>query len=267
MSAERGTALVTGASSGIGAAYAARLAAQGWNTVLVARRAERLDDLAERLRADHEVTVETHVADLADPADVARVAQRLAAGDIGFLVNSAGINGYGPFVDLDTELMAKVVQVNVVALTALTRAAVEAMLERGQGTVVNIASQLAFAGSLPPDPLPQRSVYAGTKGYVTTFTRTLAAELADSPLRVQVLCPGLTATEFHLSRGEEPVAGRAEKVHDEGGMPVEEVVDASLAALESDDVICVPGLPDTSPVESFVCSELALRTATRPVES
>ncbi|CAM5335275.1 SDR family NAD(P)-dependent oxidoreductase [Streptomyces fumanus] len=260
MSTRHGTALVTGASSGIGAAYAGRLAAAGWDTVLVARRAQRLDDLAGRLREETGTTVETLVADLSDPDDLTRVAERAAGEDIGFLLNNAGINGYGPFAELEPDLMAKVLTVNVVAVTALTRAVVPAMLERGRGTVVNVASQLAFAGSLPPGPLPQRAVYGGTKGYVVTFTRTLAAELAGSPLRVQVLCPGLTATEFHRSRGEAPVAGREQTVHDEGGMPVDQVVHASLAALDAGQVVCVPGLDDPAPVEALAQAELTLRT-------
>ncbi|MFD7712541.1 SDR family NAD(P)-dependent oxidoreductase [Streptomyces sp. NPDC059786] len=263
--ARRGTALVTGASSGIGAAYAARLAAQGWDTVLVARRAQRLEDLAGRLRAETGTAVDVVVADLSDPGDLARVAERAAAGDIGFLLNNAGINGYGPFAELEPELLVKILNVNVLAVTALTRAVVTGMLERGGGTVVNVASQLAFAGNLPPHPLPERAVYAGTKGLVVTFTRTLAAELAGTPLRIQVLCPGLTATEFHLSRGVAPVPGREQAVHEEGGMPVEQVVDASLAALAEGRVVCVPGLADPALVDGLSAAELAIRTsAARP---
>ncbi|MFD5042052.1 SDR family NAD(P)-dependent oxidoreductase [Streptomyces sp. NPDC058377] len=122
-------------------------------------------------------------------------------------------------------------------------------------------------GSLPPRPLPERAVYAGTKGFVVTFTRTLAAELWNSPLRLQVLCPGLTATEFHLSRGEVPVGGREQAVHADGGMPVDQVVDASLAALEDGRVVCVPGLSNTAPLEDLAATELAIRTAARDSRS
>ncbi|MGP2440378.1 SDR family NAD(P)-dependent oxidoreductase [Streptomyces sp. JW3] len=261
MTAERGTALVTGASSGIGAAYARRLAARGWDTVLVARRAQRLDDLALRLREETGTEVETLVADLSAPADLARVARRAAGDDIGFLLNNAGINGYGPFARLEPELLTKVLGVNVLAVTALTRAVVPAMLDRGRGTVVNVASQLAFAGALPPHPLPERAVYGGTKGYVVTFTRTLAAELAGTPLRVQVLCPGLTATEFHRSRGDAPVQGREQSAHADGGMPVDQVIDASLAALGAGQVVCVPGLADQDPLARLAAAELGIRTA------
>lgn len=255
-----GTAVVTGASSGIGTHYAERLAGAGWNLVLVARRAQRLDDLAARLRETTGVAVETLVADLAVPEDLARTAERVAADDVALLVNNAGINGYGWFTEVDPALLTRVLAVNVTALTTLTRAAVPGMLERGRGAVVNVASRLAFAGSLPPDPLPRRAVYGGTKGYVVTFTRTLAAELAGTPLRIQVLCPGLTATEFHLTRGEESVAGTAQQVHEDGGMPVDEVVTASLAALERGEVVCVPGLENTAEaLERLVEAEVGMR--------
>ncbi|CAL9583703.1 putative oxidoreductase [Streptomyces sp. enrichment culture] len=254
----RGVAVVTGASSGIGAEYAGRLAADGWDLVLVARRAERLAGLAERLRETAGVAVETVVADLARPADLARLAERVAAGDVGLLVNNAGINGYGPFTEVDPGLLAKVVEVNVVAPTVLTRAVLPAMTAQGRGAVINVASLLAFAGSLPPGHLPHRAVYAGTKGYMVTFTRTLAAELAGTPVRVQVVCPGLTATEFHLGAGDTPVEGE-QRVHDDGGMPAADVVTASLAALAAGEVVCVPGLADAGAVERLVEAEVALR--------
>ncbi|MEV6808442.1 SDR family oxidoreductase [Streptomyces sp. NPDC051132] len=253
-----GRAVVTGASSGIGAEYAARLAGRHWDLVLVARRAERLGVLAERLREGTGAEVEPMVADLADSADLRRVAERIAAEDVSLLVNNAGINGYGPFTEADPALLTKVIDVNVTAPTVLTRAVLPGMLARGRGAVVNVASLLAFAGALPPGPLPHRAVYGGTKGYLVTFTRTLAAELAGTPVRVQVVCPGLTATEFHLGTGEAPVPGEA-RVHDEGGMPAADVVTASLAALESGEVVCVPGLPDPTAVARLADAELALR--------
>ncbi|MEU7423112.1 SDR family oxidoreductase [Streptomyces sp. NPDC040750] len=253
-----GTAVVTGASSGIGAEYAVRLAGRGRNLVLVARRAERLAALAKRLRDSAGVRVETVAADLARADDLARVAERVAADDVGLLVNNAGINGYGPFPEVDPALLGKVLDVNVVAPTVLTRAAVPAMVARGRGAVINVASLLAFAGSLPPGPLPHRAVYAGTKGYLVTFTRTLAAELAGTGVRVQVVCPGLTETEFHLGAGEAPVAGEP-RVHDDGGMPPVDVVAASLAGLEAGETVCVPGLADASAVARLAAAELHLR--------
>ncbi|MER6262739.1 SDR family NAD(P)-dependent oxidoreductase [Streptomyces sp. 900105245] len=253
-----GTALVTGASSGIGAEYARQLAERGWDLALVARRAERLAALADRLREPTGAAVETLVADLARPADLARVEARAAADDVTLLVNNAGINGYGPFAEADPALLTKVLHVNVVVPMVLARAAVPGMLTRGRGTVVNVASLLAFAGDLPPGPLPHRAVYAGTKGFLVTFTRTLAAELAGTPLHVQVVCPGLTATEFHLTSGDAPVPGE-ERVHDDGGMAASDVVTASLAALDSGEAVCVPGLREAEAVGRLAAAELALR--------
>ncbi|MGA5037358.1 SDR family NAD(P)-dependent oxidoreductase [Streptomyces capoamus] len=253
-----GTAVVTGASSGIGAEYALRLAGRGRDLVLVARRAERLDALARRLREEAGVGVETIVADLARPPDLARVADRVAGDDVGQLVNNAGVNGYGPFHEVDPALLTRVIDVNVVAPTVLTRMAVPGMLARGRGAVVNVASLLAFAGDLPPGPLPYRAVYGGTKGYVVTFTRTLAAELAGTSVRVQVVCPGLTATEFHLGTGRVPVPGEA-RVHDDGGMPAADVVTASLAALDAGEVFCVPGLAEPAAAARLADAESALR--------
>lgn len=255
------TAVVTGASSGIGAVYARRLAERGCGLVLVARREQRLEELAQQLRSTADAAVEPVVADLAEDDDRARVAERVRGEDVGMLVNNAGINGYGPFEQADPELLGKVTSLNVLTPTLLTRSALPGMLRRGGGAIVNVASLLAFAGALPPDPLPHRATYAGTKGYMVTFSRTLAAELADTPVRVQALCPGLTATEFHLSRGQEPVAGQQEQTHAEGGMPAEEVVQASLVSLDNDEVVCAPGLDDAQAVDRLAAAEADLRRA------
>jgi short-subunit dehydrogenase len=260
LEANGATAVVTGASSGIGAVYARRLAERGWNLVLVARRAQRLDDLAASLS---DVKVETLTADLSRQDDLDRVAERVGRDDVALLVNNAGINGYGPFADVEPQVLQQVLNVNVVAPTLLTRAALPGMTRRGRGAIVNVASLLAFAAAMPPGPLPYRATYAGTKGYVVTFTRTLASELGDGPVRVQVLCPGLTATEFHLTSGMESVDGREERVHADGGMPAEDVVAASLVGLERGEVVCVPGLEDPAALEQLVDVEGLLRSASR----
>lgn len=256
-----GPALVTGASSGIGALYARRLAERGWPLVLVARRETRLRALADRIAEATGVEVETVAADLARTDDLPEVTQRAA--DVALLVNNAGINGYGPFAEQDPDLLGRVLAVNVTAPTVLARAALPGMLARGGGAVVNVASLLAFAGALPPDPLPHRAVYAGTKGYLVTFSRTLAAELAGTPVAVQVLCPGLTATEFHLTAGDVSVPGEEERIHDSGGMPAEDVVTASLAGLRSGEVICVPGLADDAALARLTDVESEIRRASR----
>jgi uncharacterized protein len=256
-------AVITGASSGIGAAYARRLAGAGWDLTLVARRAHRLTALADSLGSAHGRDVRTLSADLGDPADLERVAAEVAGDDVGLLVNNAGINGYGPFTELDPDLAHQVLAVNVIAPTTLSRAALPGMLARGHGAVVNVSSLLAFAGALPPGPLPYRATYAGTKGYLVTFSRTLAAELGDSPVRVQVVCPGLTATEFHFTTGAESVPGERERVGARG-MNAEDVVTASMAGLERGEVVCVPGLSEPEAVTRLAEAELDLRTASAP---
>lgn len=256
-----GTALITGASSGIGAEYASRLAGRGWNLVLVARRRDRLTDLGQQLRERDAVRVEELVADLSEPVDLPRVAERAAGEDVDLLINNAGINGYGPFAETDAELLNKVVGVNVTAVTSLARAALPGMLRRERGTVINVASLLAFSGDVPPNPLPQRAVYGASKAYEVAFTRILAAELDGSPVRAQVVCPGLTATEFHLTQGDEPVAERAPQVHDDGGMPAPDVVTASLSAFDAGETVCIPGLAEPEAVRRLAEAEAALRTA------
>jgi short-subunit dehydrogenase len=253
------TALVTGASAGIGAVYARRLAEQGQDVVLVARRRERIEELAAELVAEHDVTAEVLVADLADPAQLARVEQRAEGEDVTMLVNCAGINGYSPFGDIAPDIAAKVIAVNVTALALLSRAALPGMLRRGEGTIVNVGSILAFAASLPPDPLPERTVYAATKGFVVTFTRTLAAEVARSPLRIQALCPGYTKTEFHMTTGADPVQGTAPDDQPELAMLPEDVVQASLVGLQRGEVVCVPGLEDPAALDALVDAEAGVR--------
>jgi short-subunit dehydrogenase len=254
-----GTAIVTGASAGIGVVYAHRLADRGFDLVLVARRRERIEALADELRAAHGIAAEALVADLADPADLGRVAERAATDDVSMLVNNAGINGYAPFHEVDPDIVGKVIAVNVTAPALLSRAVLPGMLARGEGAIVNVASILSFASSLPPDPLPLRATYAATKGFVLTFGRTLAAELAGTRVRVQVVCPGYTKTEFHMTTGADPVEGTAPDDQPEGAMLPEDVVQASLVALDTGEVVCVPGLADPTAVDGLIEAEARMR--------
>jgi short-subunit dehydrogenase len=256
-----GTAIITGASAGMGVEFARRLAERGHDLVLVARREERIVALADELRATHGIDVEPLVADLCHPADVERVAQRAAGEGVAMLVNNAGINGYGPFTETDPEIVAKVIALNVTAPALLSRAALPGMLRRGEGTIVNVASILSFAGSLPPEPLPWRVTYAATKSFLVTFSRTLAAEVGGSPVRIQALCPGYTKTEFHMTNRADPVQGTAPDDQPELAMLPEEVVQASLAGLDAGEVICVPGLADPSAIDELLAAEEAVRSA------
>jgi uncharacterized protein len=254
-------AIVTGATAGIGAEYARRLAERGHDLVLVGRRVARLEVMAGELAARHGVRAEPLPADLADPAARAAVATRAAGDDVELLVNSAGINGYGPFAEADPAVLDTVLQVNVVAAVQLTRAALPGLLAREAGAIVNVASLLAFAGSRPPDPLPWRATYAGTKGFIVTFSRTLAAEVADTPVRVQVLCPGYTATEFHSTNGAAPVADDAPAQVRPRAMAAEDVVRASLVALEHGDVVCVPGETEPEAISRLEAAEAGVLAA------
>ena len=257
-----GTAIVTGASAGIGLAYARQLAAAGSDLVLVARRGDRLAALHGELHSAHGVSVERLVADLARPDDLAAVSMRAAADDVDLLINNAGISGYAMLHDADPAVLHAVLALNVMAPTMLTRAALPGMLTRGRGAVINVASLLAFAGALPPEPLPPRATYAGSKGYLVTFTRTLAGEVAGTGVAVQVVCPGYTATEFHLTRGADPVdeATAAAKAEEPHAMPADDVVTASLLGLERGEVLCIPGLTDATTIDDLVEVEGRLRS-------
>jgi short-subunit dehydrogenase len=241
--------MVTGASSGIGQAYAEALAARGWDLVLVARRRERLAELARALSERDGVAVEILDADLASDEGLGRAAERAAAG-LGMLVNNAGFGSFAPFAELDPEVADGLVDVHVRAPLELTRAAVPAMLAAGRGTIVNVASGLAFSGALARSARKRRVtiVYAGVKAFVVTFTRALAAELDGTGIRVQALCPSATATEFH---GPDTPAS---------AMRADDVVAASLGGLEHGEMLCLPGLEDAGLTERLAELELALLT-------
>ncbi|TMD41582.1 MAG: SDR family oxidoreductase [Chloroflexi bacterium] len=251
----RPTALITGASSGLGASYARRLAEQGYDLVLVARRRDRLESLAADLRAASDVRSEVLVADLVEPDGRAAVQARAGRGDIELLINNAGFPGYRPFVDLDPDVADDLIRLHVRVPTLLTRAALPHMLRRRSGAVINVASLLALSGTIPANPMPYRAVYAGAKAYLLTFTQTLAGELKDSGVRLQLLLPGVVATEFHdqlnIDRGR--LASMA--------MQADEVVAASLAALDRGELLCVPGLEDPSLLEELGKAQRAVMEA------
>ncbi len=241
--ADQRVAVVTGASSGIGKAFAERLARDGHDLVVVARRAERLESLAAMLRSETKVAVEVLTADLADARDLASVERRVVEEpSLELLVNNAGFGGYMPFDELPADRAEELVRVHVLAATRLARAAVAGMVRRGRGAIVNVASMLAFSASLPPDPLPNRVVYAACKAYLIAFSQALAGEVAPSGVRVQALCPAIVATEFHLIQGAPgPLPG---------SMDPAEVVQASLRGLELGEVVCAPAVEDAEKLRS-----------------
>jgi uncharacterized protein len=243
---------VTGASSGIGEAFASRLAADGWDLVITARRGDRLRALAGRLADQHGVKIRTCVADLADPGDLAELERVIAAAGPDLLVNNAGFAGYCEFSEVDPAVIADLAAVHVMAITRLARAAVPAMVARGSGAIINMASLLAFSGSLPAPPLPYRATYAAAKAFQVTFTQALAGELAETGVQIQACCPGLVDTEFHALAGWDLPAAPFP------AMQPDEVVAAALAGLRLGEVICVPGLNDPSMIETVSQAQQAL---------
>jgi len=236
----RPRAVVTGASSGIGAAFAERLARDQYDLVIVARRRERLETLARQLQEKHSVSVEVMAADLTQPEQLEAVEKR-AADDtaLELLLNNAGFGGYMPFVTLDLDRAEELIRLQVLAVTRLTRAALPGMIRRGRGAIINVSSLLAFSASLPSPLLPKRATYAAAKAYVNTFTQILNAELEGTGVKLQALCPGRVRTEFHQRMGVDAASFPASMV-----MAPEDVVEASLVGLRLGEVICVPALDD-----------------------
>ena len=244
-------ALVTGASSGIGAAFAERLARDGYDLIVVARRRDKLEELAQRLRGDHQTSIEVLLADLGKPDALRTVEKRIAEDSaLELLVNNAGFGGYMAFVELDPDKAEELINLKVVAVTRLTRAALPGMLARGQGSIINVSSRLGFSGSLGSSQLPKRATYAGVNAYINTFTQLLHGELEGTGVQVQALCPGVVETEFHERVGIDPNRYPAAIV-----MKPEDLVSASLAGLKLGEVICVPALEDTSLITQIQESE------------
>jgi short-subunit dehydrogenase len=243
-----GTALVTGASSGIGAVYADRLARRGYDLVLVARNQERLDRLKTRLIADTGREVRTVVADLGNAEDLRRV-EDLIRNDhsLTLLVNNAGIGSAAPLLQASVDTMESMITLNITALTRLTYAAAPAFVARGTGTIVNISSGVAVA----PEFL--NGVYGASKAFVLAFSQSLKHELSDKGVRVQAVLPGVTRTEFWEVAGHSVDNLPAEMV-----MTVDDLVDAALAGLDQGEFATVPSLPTLDGWNAFEAARAAL---------
>jgi short-subunit dehydrogenase len=244
----KGTALVTGASSGIGAVYADRLARRGYDLILVARNRERLDALARRITDQTGRSVETVGADLSEAADLGRVETILRTdASITMLVNNAGFGATAPLLGSDIANMDNMIALNVGALTRLTYAAVPGFVTRGGGTVINISSIAAITPEL------LNGVYGGSKAYVLAFSQSLQHELADKGVRVQAVLPGATATDFWSIAGL-PVAHLPSQIV----MSAEDMVDAALSGLDAGEVVTIPSLPDIAEWDAFEAARRAL---------
>ncbi|MFC4949208.1 SDR family NAD(P)-dependent oxidoreductase [Pseudonocardia sp. GCM10023141] len=246
---ETGIAVVTGASTGLGAGYAKRLAARGYDLLLVARNKQRLAALAAEITATHaDRKVEVLVADLTEAAGLEAVEQRLASdASIEILVNNAGGSLFGPVNGADPAALENLVTLNVTSLSRLTAAVAAPLVARGHGAIVNVASALAL------NIMPVSAAYSGTKAYVLAFTQGLAQELADSGVQVQAVLPGAVRTEFWDGSGIELSA-----LPDEWVMSVDDAVDAALAGFDRHEPVSILSLPEIGEWESYDAARQAL---------
>ncbi|WP_207886647.1 SDR family oxidoreductase [Pseudomonas sp. 30_B] len=241
MTKKLGTALITGASSGIGAIYADRLSRRGYDLILVARNAALLNTLAKRLTDETGRSVEVVVADLGDKADLARVEEILRTdASITLLVNNAGIGATRPLLESNIDKLDDLITLNVNAVTRLTYAAIPGFVARGGGTLINIASIVAIA----PEVL--NGVYGASKAFVLALSQSLHSELKDHNVRVQVVLPGATATDFWAASGK-PV----EQLPSAIVMKAEDMVDAALVGLDLGEFATIPALPDIADLAAY----------------
>jgi uncharacterized protein len=230
----KGTAVVTGATGGIGALYAAGLAERGYDLLLIGRQQKALDTLAKAVRQKANVEVETLIANLAEAKDLARVEARISSDPaIAALINNAGAASFGPFAKLSPEAVDETTAVNITALTRLTHAVLPGFLARGAGSIVNIASVLAF------HPWPEFGVYNASKAYVVSFSQALQGEVAGKGVLVQVVTPPAVDTDFWNKAGL-PISNLpAGSV-----MKPQHLVDAALKGLDRGESWVFPSLPD-----------------------
>lgn len=228
-------ALITGASSGIGAVFARQLAARGYNLLLVARRVERLTALANELEQAHPIKAAIQVVDLADPVAVEELARQITQlKTLILLVNNAGFGTTGPFVQNEPGSQLDMIRVHVLATVRLTHAALPGMIARGRGAIINVSSMASLV------PMPGNVTYCATKAYLTSFSQALQIELAGTGVQVQALCPGFTHTEFHSTMAADHYDHT--RIPDWMWMPADEVVAGSLRALERGRVVYIPGV-------------------------
>ena len=249
-SASKGVALVTGASSGIGAVYADRLASRGYDLILVARRTDRLEALAAKVSKAYGIKAEVVAADLTQDLDVARIEKIVATNpDLRVLVNNAGLARLRPIALAPASDSLTQIAVNITALTRLTQAAVPAFVSRNEGLIINISSTLALHS------LPVSAAYSGTKAFVMQYTRGLQEELAQTGVKVQLVLPSATATEVWDESGV-PLAALDKAVV----MTTENLVDAALAGLDQGETITLPSVADAGLWERYEAARIELAT-------
>jgi short-subunit dehydrogenase len=234
-SIERKTACITGATSGIGAAFAKRLAEQGNDLILTGRRKEKIESLSNTLSAENNINVEVLVAELSDEKELDLLVEKVRnRKSLEILVNNAGFARQNVFHEEAFSTHDVMLKVHNVALIKLCHAVLPAMVSKGKGTIINVSSLSAFT------PFPTNAVYCASKAFVTLFTESIHLELRGTGVRVQALCPGMTRTDFHEKMGLDANTVYKDRGMMKAMMP-EEVVDISLRYLERGKVLCVPG--------------------------
>lgn len=237
-----GTAVITGASSGIGRTYAEKLAKRGYDLVLVARREDRLKEIAESLQANFSIAAKVLVADLSEPAGVALVSEYIAKSEsLSILVNNAGISAVTPLTDTPDETIAGIIRLNIVAVTALSKAALVNFKSKGSGTIINIGSGVGFS------PFSAVPIYSATKAYVYLLTQNLQGEVAGTDIRVQVVVPGAVKSEGW----DRAVDAGMNSLPEEIVMSTSDCVDASLAGLDLGEVVTAPSLENISALQDY----------------
>ncbi|MDB5686561.1 MAG: AraC family transcriptional regulator [Rhizorhabdus sp.] len=244
----KGTALITGASTGIGAVYADRLAARGYDLILVARDRGRMEELAERLRATTGRTIDVLAADLTDRSDLASVEKRLATDEtITLLVNNAGMSLNGGLLDSEPASVERLIALNIAAPTLLAAAAGKAFVARGAGAIVNLASVLALA------PEIFDGVYSGSKAYILNLSLSLAEQVREAGVKVQAVLPGATRTEIWERSGKDINAMPQDMV-----MEVGDLVDAALLGFDRGETVTIPPLAYETQWTDYQQARLAL---------
>ena len=243
------TALITGATSGIGAAFAKRLAQDGFNLIVTGRRKEKINALAYELSETYHINVEVIIVELSDNVELEALVERISNLHIDILINNAGfgINRY--FCEEDPRIQEEMVQVHVICPMKLIHAVLPNMISRDNGVIINVSSVGAFLS------IPKNTIYSGTKAFLRAFTESLHLELMGTGVKVQVLCPGLVRTDFHekigMAKVEQEISGLVR------WRSPEEIVDISIKGLEKNEVVCIPGW--STRIRTFLLSILPRR--------
>jgi len=227
------TALITGATSGIGAAFARRFAKIGYNLIITGRRKEKINSLAKELREEFNISVDVFIVELSSMDNVDFLIEKIKSRDISVLVNNAGFATKGKFADENLNVQEQMINLHIICSIKLIHSILPNMIDKNDGTIINLSSQSAFLA------IPKNAIYSGTKAFLNVFSESIYLEVKDIRIKVQALCPGFIISDFHEKMGS-PKANHKNKGIIRWMTP-EKVVDISLKQLETGKVICKPG--------------------------